>query len=69
MQDGERWCVKKLGVKNGVCQSGVKDQRWCVTKRCVKNGVTKWCVTKVRQKWCWATIVSERGYVNVKDGV
>ena len=45
----ERWCVTKMGVKDGVMKDCVCDQvvcvkdgvceRWCVTKMWVKDGV------------------------------
>ena len=49
--EGQRWCVTKLRVKDGVWQSCVKNgvpkmagdkvvcERWYVTKWCVKDGV------------------------------
>ena len=54
----ERWCVTKLGVKDGVLQRWcVKEGVWkmvcdkvvCVTKLCVKDGVSKMVGDKVSE--------------------
>ena len=43
--EGQRWCVTKLCVKDGVSTmvgDKVVCERWCVTKLC-----ERWCVTKM----------------------
>ena len=56
---GERWCVTKWCVKDGVWQSCVWKmvcEKWCVKKLCMWKMVCvceRWCVTKrCVTKWC-----------------
>ena len=65
----ERWCVTKVGVKDGVWQSCVDGVwRWWLTKLCVKDGVWQSCMWKmvcdkvVCERWCVTKLY-------VKDGV
>ena len=61
----ERWCVKKLCVKDGVSKmvgDNVVCERWCVTKLGVKEGVWK----IVCERCCVTKLVYERV---LKEGV